>query len=47
MYVFWLLGAGIFRIVDILNSKAIPLQAWTCPEGLQDVEAPRFQYYCL
>ena len=23
--------------------KAIPLQAWTGPEGLQEVEAPRFQ----
>jgi hypothetical protein len=27
----------------ILQQKAIPLQAWTGPEGLQEVEAPRFQ----
>ena len=25
------------------KSKAIPLQAWTGPEGSQEVEAPRFQ----
>jgi len=25
------------------KAKAIPLQAWTGPEGFQEVEAPRFQ----
>ena len=27
----------------IIKAKAIPLQAWTGPEGFREVEAPRFQ----
>jgi len=31
------------KIKFILKSKAIPLQAWTGPEGFPEFEAPRFQ----
>jgi hypothetical protein len=29
--------------MEITVGKAIPLQAWTGPEGFKEVEAPRFQ----
>jgi len=36
----------LFDLVTLTFSKkdtAIPLQAWTTPEGFQNFEAPRFQ----
>ena len=40
----WKCVTAIFQdLVLDTKSKAIPLQAWTVPEGSQEFDAPRFQ----
>jgi len=29
-------------LAKVKEGKAVPLQAWTCPEDFQEVRAPRF-----
>ena len=39
----WDLDVLRFEVVDSVNGKAIPLQAWTGPEGSRRMRLPDFK----